>query len=81
MTDGSSPLHLVAWAGQLDIARHLLDRGADTEAKDERGISPLHNAASIGHLGTVRYLLGGGAEIGAKDTRFLDGNTAKEAPR
>lgn len=50
--DRWSVLHVAANRLQLDIARILLDEGADPNAKDRRDDTPLHVAASKGD----RYL-------------------------
>ena len=56
-----------AWRGYSDVAKLLLDNGADTEAKDEYGATSLIISASEGHLETVKELLAAKANIHAKD--------------
>ncbi len=57
-----SPLLWAAEQGHTDLARFLLDRGADIEDKADEGESPLLLAAYGGHQDTVRLLLERGAD-------------------
>ncbi len=59
--EGWTLLHWAACHGHVDLARALLDRGADRECTDEEGQTPLMLAASAGHLDMVRLLLERGA--------------------
>jgi hypothetical protein len=45
----------------------LLDMGADTEARDKKGLLPMHFAAAHGKLEVVKFLWSKGAEIDAED--------------
>jgi len=47
--------------GDLEIAQHLLDVGADASVVDSDGRTPLHWAAERGHEVLVLQLLDGGA--------------------
>jgi ankyrin repeat protein len=42
---GDTPLHAAAAGYRLEIAQHLLKRGADVSAANRRGAQPLHYAA------------------------------------
>jgi len=42
MEHGMSPLHVAAIAGSLDVAKLLIECGANVNARDERGSTPLH---------------------------------------
>jgi ankyrin repeat protein len=55
------------------IVELLLERGANTNAKDENGSTALHEAALSGHVAVVLLLLEKGADI---DTRNGRGETA-----
>ena len=60
-------LHRAAKENRSDIARALLDRGADIEAKNERGDTPLHLAAELNFLDVATLLIDLWADIEAKD--------------
>jgi serine/threonine-protein phosphatase 6 regulatory ankyrin repeat subunit B len=42
--------------GYLDVARFLVEHGANAEAQDLYGWTPLHLASQWGHLDVVRFL-------------------------
>ncbi|HZE97958.1 MAG TPA: ankyrin repeat domain-containing protein [Planctomycetota bacterium] len=74
---GDTALHLAAAAHQHEIARRLLDRGADVASRNRRGAEPLHYAADGGpfrpdwspaaQAETIRGLLDAGANPDALD--------------
>ena len=51
---------------KVDVARALLDGGADPMARSERGGTPLHEAAASGGEEMIRLLLDNGTEPGTK---------------
>ncbi len=58
-----SPLMMAALKGQLDMARRLIERGADV---NKTGWTPLHYAATGGHLEIIQLLLDNYAYIDAE---------------
>jgi len=62
--NGRSPFSWAAERGYEAVVRQLLDKGADSEAKDTRyGQTPLSWAAEKRHEAVVRLLLDKGAQI------------------
>lgn len=68
---GCSALHLLAakpgHAGLGEMARALVEAGADADARDVRGRSPLHMAAGHGNAEMAEALLAAGADPRARD--------------
>mmetsp|Transcript_12321 Transcript_12321/g.15967 ORF Transcript_12321/g.15967 Transcript_12321/m.15967 type:complete len:175 (+) Transcript_12321:202-726(+) len=58
-----TPLHAAARKGNLEIARILIEAGADVNASKAEMIAPLEVASSAGHIGVVKLLLNHGAEV------------------
>jgi ankyrin repeat protein len=72
------PLHSAAAADQTEIARMLLDAGADPNAVQEGGFAPLHAAGHSGNAELAELLL----ERGADRSRATDaGQTAADFAR
>ena len=69
---GTTLLHIAAWHGKNEIARFLIARGADVNARGAytAGGSPLHAAAAGGHHEMVEILVAAGANVAARDARF-----------
>lgn len=59
---GSTPLHISASEGYVDVTELLLNCGATVNAVDEAYDLPLHNAVKAEHNGIVKMLLGHGAD-------------------
>jgi ankyrin repeat protein len=68
--DGFGPLHLAAFFGKTDVARSLLERGADVDATGRGWMTgtPLHSAASANHTAVAAVLLDAGADPNAKQS-------------
>jgi ankyrin repeat protein len=47
----------------MDLARFLLEQGADVSAESKDGKTPLHLASSSGHMDLVRFLIEQGADV------------------
>lgn len=68
---GTTPLHLAARDGMLDLIDILYQHGASTDEKDEDKIGgnyPIHLAASNNHPECVNRLLNGGANANVKNS-------------
>jgi ankyrin repeat protein len=61
------PLHTAAIAGQVEIARLLLDTGGEIEGIDSDGSTALHCAAVLRKPEMVRFLLSRGADVNRRD--------------
>ena len=59
-------LHTCAEKGHLDVARAVIEAGADVNAKDNEGLTPLYMCALGGHLEVARALIEAGADVNAK---------------
>ena len=66
--DGFSALHFAAFFGKAEVARTLLEAGAqvDAVADNEMRVQPLHSAAASRHLEVCRLLLAAGANVDAR---------------
>jgi len=53
---GATPLHCAAYEGHAEMVRLLLDRGADTKAKDINGQTPLDIAVAMEKVDVIRIL-------------------------
>jgi ankyrin repeat protein len=66
---GWTPLMTAACYGRVEIARILIEAGADKNARDKAGKTPLIIAAEFGSVGIVDLLVQSGAKIDAKDSK------------
>ena len=71
-SDNVTPLHLASEKGQVEVARMLIERGADEAAQNEYGDIPLHLASRKGEVEVVRMLIERGADVAAQNK---DGDT------
>ena len=65
--DKSTPLHLASIRGSVEVARVLIEHGADPTAQNEDGLTPLHEASKWGRMKVIRLLLKHGAELTTQD--------------
>lgn len=72
--EGLSPLHLAVLHGCKDLARMLLDAGADINAMDiKSGQSPLMHAVEANNADMVHFLIENGCDV---NSQSYSGNTA-----
>jgi ankyrin repeat protein len=63
-----TPLHLAVREGSVEIARMLIDAGADLDMEDTWGNkTPLHDAAQNGSVEIARMLIDAGANLNVQD--------------
>ena len=72
----STPLISAAVFGKTEIARALIEAGADVNLKNNEGSTALHSAAFLCRLEIVEMLLGNGAD---KDLLNNYGSTAQQS--
>jgi ankyrin repeat protein len=70
---GYTPLYVAAREGHAEVARLLVDAGADRTRADHAGFQPLHAAAAFGRVDAVKVLLDAGVPVDARAER---GDTA-----
>ena len=80
---GATPLNTAALYGQTDIAKLLIDKGADVSIASRDGNTALHLASFFAHEDIVKLLLENGASVEAKNRRGetpLNGVSADWSP-
>jgi uncharacterized protein len=77
--DGFTALHLASFFARSEVARLLVDRGADVRAlaRNPSRVEPLHSAAAAGQSDIALLLLGAGADPNA---RQISGFTLSTRP-
>jgi ankyrin repeat protein len=60
-------LHFSSIENHIELAKLLLERGADVKAKDNDGYTPLHLASISNYIELAKLLLDRGADVNAKD--------------
>ena len=73
-----APLASASAAGQYEIAKKLIARGANVNSRASNDFTPLHESAASGRLDFARLLLEHGADVNAKTS---DGKTALDYAR
>jgi ankyrin repeat protein len=67
---GHTELMQAAKAGDIEIVKDLIHRGAALDARSEKGKTALHYGAANGHVDVVRLLIENNAEIDARDLQW-----------
>ena len=66
--NGTTPLHVAAFGGHIDVARTLFAVGAGAAVADASGLTPLHVAVKGEHLEFSRWLVEVGAPLESVDS-------------
>ena len=74
---GMTPLHTASCYGKLEIARFLLEQGADRDKAGNNGYTPLHFTADRGQLEIAKLLMVYGADL---NVRNRDGRLPIDLP-
>jgi ankyrin repeat protein len=64
---GCTPLHFASDMGHVEVARFLLEHGADVTALNMQGETPLHLASKWGRVEVADLLIERGADVTLKD--------------
>lgn len=64
--DGSNILHYVAYMGDLNRVKLLIEKGADINAEGNKGMTSLHFAVFSGNFEVAKWLVENGADVNAK---------------
>ncbi|KAJ9473888.1 Indoleamine 2,3-dioxygenase [Pseudozyma hubeiensis] len=73
--DRRTALHLSCIRGFDDVARQLLDLGADVDLQDRAGNTALHFASAWGHVSLLQLLIERGCSLAVKNA---EGSTASD---
>jgi len=60
---------IVTTRNDVDLAKRLIEKGADVNAPGRNGMSPLMEAANLGHTDMVKLLLFKGADVSMLDDK------------
>lgn len=71
-SDGYTPLHRACYSNRIEVAKCLIENGANIRARTDDGWQPIHSAAQWGNVDLVRILVSSGADI---NVRSNGGNT------
>ncbi|HEY7161356.1 MAG TPA: ankyrin repeat domain-containing protein [Acidobacteriota bacterium] len=74
-----TPLMKACWDGEMDIAKYLIDKGANVNAADDQGATPISNAVTRDRAEFVQMLIDHGAKVNIKDIREFTPTTQAAA--
>src|SRR5437764_10371698 len=61
--NGNTPLHNAAFYNQPEIAQYLVEKGAELDIQNEKGITAIHTAISRANIEGTRTLVALGANL------------------
>jgi len=67
ITNGRTGLHIVVERRDALWVRFLVQRGADPNIRDKKGVYPIQIAAALGDIDSVEALIKGGAQVDVAD--------------
>ena len=68
---GSTPLHIAARCGYMELVLLLVSAGASVNVQDELGETALSRSVEGGHVAIMKYLLDSGADVQLKNEAGL----------
>ncbi len=71
-SDGSTPLHIAAQAGNLEMTKLLIDLGADVKLGDNENSNALHVAAIGGNTAVIDLLIAKGIDVNSTDVNGMN---------
>ena len=71
VSGGGTPLESAASKGQLEVAKFLLDHGANVNSRNDRGYTPLHYATGSGSKAMVELFLDRQAEANGENNEGM----------
>ena len=74
--EGRTPLFVAAQAGQGNVVKMLVARGANVNMPDAQGLTPLSAASANGHSAVVEYLLSVGGSLDSRRLGASEGELA-----
>ena len=69
-------MHRAAGQNSVEVAKLLIDHGAEVSARDQQGGTPMHYAAVQNSVKTAKLLIDHGAEVSARDKKGRNAATS-----
>ncbi len=66
---GQVPLYFAANSNSVEVAKLLIDQGADVSVRDNKGRTPIHSAAVQNSVEVAKLLIDQGADVSIRDYR------------